>query len=167
LETGLLGDLPTSDVVLRLASGECVAIESKYSEWLVRRRSAVGRFKTKYFPEGRAVWSEAGLDACQAFAADIQAGHERFQWLNAAQLLKHALGLVRSGRGFELVYLYYDWPVGKAAAHLGEIERFGARVAPEIAFRAVTYQALFDTIARGDVDASYIGYLRRRYFPSR
>jgi len=167
LETGLPGDPPTSDVVLRLASGASVAVESKYSEWLVRRRSVVGRFKTKYFPVGRAVWSEAGLDACQALAADIQAGQERFQWLNATQLLKHALGLARTGRGFELVYLYYDWPAGSAATHLGELERFKARVTPEIVFRAVTYQALFETLATGAVDAGYVGYLRGRYFPPR
>jgi hypothetical protein len=119
LPTGLAGDPPTTDIALDLASGERVAIESKYGEWLVRRPRNKRVFKDKYFPPGAAgVWTAAGLPRCQALAADLQNGHERLKYFHAAQLLKHALGLAKGGHSrCVLVYLYYDWPARVAATH--------------------------------------------------
>jgi hypothetical protein len=96
LATGVEGDPPTSDVVLRLESGRVVAIESKFGEWLVRRASNRMDLKPKYFAGGRAIWRDAGLPRCQQLAEDLRAGRERFKHLHAAQLLKHALGLARA-----------------------------------------------------------------------
>ena len=166
LPTGVEGDPPTSDVVLRVASGRVVAIESKFGEWLVRRASNRGELKPKYFPPGRELWSEAGLTQCQALARELRAGRERFKHLHAAQLLKHALGLARTAGGdFELRYLYYEWPCGPAAAHRDELERFARRVGAEARFSASTYQGLFRALdADARVDRAYVEYLRTRYF---
>jgi hypothetical protein len=190
LATGVEGDPPTSDVVLRCGLGRVVAIESKFGEWLVRRASNRADLKPKYFPAGRALWREAGLPACQVLAEDLRDGRERFKHLHAAQLLKHALGLARAAGGapearavaeprevaeprgaaeprgsHELRYLYYEWPREPAPAHRAELERFARRVGAEIAFSASTYQDLYRALAAdARVDRAYLEYLRARYF---
>ena len=168
LPTGLTGDAPTADVALELGDGRYVAIESKYAEWLVRRPRSQRAFKDKYFPKTSdgGVWAAAGLPRCQALAEDLQAGRERCNFLHAPQLLKHALGLAKSGRGGSaLVYLYFDWPVREASTHRSELERVVARLAPELDLRVLTYQALFGSLrAASGVDTPYLDYLAERYF---
>jgi hypothetical protein len=166
LPTGLEGDPPMADVLLRWPSGQVAAIESKLGEWLVRRPRNKAVFKRKYFPPGEGVWAAAGLPVCQALAADIDSGRERYRWLHAAQLLKHALGLARFGApAWTLVYLYYDWPGREAAEHAAEIGRFAERIGAELRFRALSYQTLFAALRCEDsLDAEYRDYLERRYF---
>jgi hypothetical protein len=167
LPTGLEGDPPTADVLVRFPSGYAVAIESKFTEWLVRRPRNKAVLKTKYFPPGDEVWARRGLPRCQRLAERLQGGAERYRFLHAAQLLKHALGLAMAApRAFELRYLYYDWPAREAAEHRAEIERFAAAVAPELAFRATTYQSLVAALALDrSVERAYLDYLCARYFP--
>jgi Restriction Endonuclease associating with ARP len=175
LPTGVEGDPPTSDVVLRRDSGSVVAIESKFGEWLVRRPPNRTDLKPKYFVS--AFWTAAGLPHCQRLAEDLRAGRERFKHLHAAQLLKHALGLAREMRDgaaagvgaardtHELRYLYYEWPSRPAVEHRAEIERFAERVGDEIRFSASTYQDLYRALeADARVDRGYLEYLRARYF---
>lgn len=166
LPTGLEGDPPTADVALRWPSGGVAAIESKFCEWLVRRPRNKAVFKPKYFPPHGDVWRAAGLPRCQALAADIESGRERFRWLNAAQLLKHALGLARLGApAATLLYLYYDWPSREATEHAAEVARFAGRIAADCDFRVLTYQALYAALAADDaLDAGYRAYLAQRYF---
>lgn len=166
LPTGLPGDPPFVDVALFRPDGPCVAVESKYGEWLVPRRPGKRVFKDKYFPPGVGVWSAAGLPHCQALALDLQAGHERFKYLNAAQLLKHALGLAHGGlRTSALVYLYFDRDGKERARHGVELERVAARLAPELELQVTTYQALFGALrATPEVERAYIDYLAQRYF---
>jgi hypothetical protein len=166
LPTGLEGDPPTADVALRWPSGRIAAIESKFCEWLVRRPRNKAVFKRKYFPPAAEVWSAAGLPRCQELAADIDSGRERFRWLHAAQLLKHALGLERlAAPATTLMYLYYDWPSREATEHAAELARFARRVAADFDFRVCTYQALHAAlVAEGTLDARYHAYLTQRYF---
>ena len=123
-------------------------------------------FKDKYFPQGVAIWTAAGLPRCQSLAEDLQAGRERFKLLNAPQLLKHALGLKRTcAPGSVLVYLYYDREGREAVAHREEIERVLARLEPEVDLRVATYQALFRALrAEPTVARDYLDYLGQRYF---
>lgn len=166
LPTGLQGDPPTVDVALFLADGRLVAIESKYGEWLVRRPRNKAVLKPKYFPPSRRVWADAGLPACQTLAEDLQAGRVRFKHLHAGQLLKQALGLARAApSAFSILYLYFDWPGRTARTHAGELEDLAARLAGEIGFRALTYQALYARLREQEgVEAAYLQYLERRYF---
>lgn len=166
LPTGLAGDPPLADVALERADGSLVAIESKYAEWLVRRPRNKRVFKDKYFPQGGGVWAAAGLPLCQRLAEDLQSGRERFKYLHAAQLLKHALGLAKVGRATSvLVYLYYEWPIRDAALHRSELDRATARLAPEIDLRVLTYQAVFRSLRDAPgVDGAYLDYLAQRYF---
>jgi restriction endonuclease-like protein len=164
--TGVEGEPPYIDVALRFSSGRIVAIESKFSEWIARRRPSKADLKPKYFGATRALWSDSGLPQCQALAEGIRDGCERFSHLNAAQLLKHALGLARAAGGsFEIRYLYYDWHGRQAAAHRQEIAHFALCVGTEIPFKATTYQQLYGALKLdSEVDADYLDYLGARYF---
>jgi hypothetical protein len=166
LPTGLAGDPPLADVALRWPNGRLVAIESKLGEWLVRRPRNKRVFKEKYFPAGGPVWSAAGLPRCQSLADELQRGGERPKFLHAAQLLKHALGLAKSGAPERtLLYLYFDCPGRDAGTHRGELDRIVERLAPEIDLRVATYQELYRALAASqDVDPDYLRYLARRYF---
>jgi hypothetical protein len=165
LPTALPGDPPLSDVALRWTSGRIASIESKFGEWLVRRPPNKSGFKRKYFPAGVDLWTDAGRPRCQALALDIDAGGERFKYLHAAQLLKHALGLARTAPADStLLYLYYDWPGRERDVHAAELERFTAWVRPEVDFRALTYQAMFARLCGAMGRDDYCDYLRVRYF---
>jgi hypothetical protein len=166
LPTGLPGDPPTVDVALHRPDGRCVAVESKYAEWLAPRPRSQRVFKDKYFAGGIRAWQAAGLPLCQALAEDLQQGRERLKHLNAPQILKHALGLAVNGlRTSALVYLYYDRPGRESATHRAELERITARLQPEIDVRVTTYQALFGALrATPGLDRDYVDYLARRYF---
>lgn len=166
LPTGLPGDPPTVDVALHRPDGRCVAVESKFSEWVPRRPRGQRVFKDKYFAGGARVWEAAGLPLCQVLAEDLQAGRERPKHLNAPQLLKQALGLAVNGlRTSTLVYLYYDRPGRESAIHRAELERIVAQLEPEIELRVTTYQELFGALsAAPGLDREYLDYLKRRYF---
>lgn len=166
LPTGLPGDPPTVDVALYRPDGRWVAVESKYTEWLTPRPRRLRAFKDKYFAQGKQVWAAAGLPRCQALAEDLQDGRERLKHLNAAQLLKHALGLAHNRLSTStLVYLYYEAAGREAAPHRAEIDRVFERLAPEIELRVSTYQALFGALRDvPDLERDYVDYLARRYF---
>jgi hypothetical protein len=166
LPTGLPGEPPLADVALRFPSGRLVAIESKFGESLVRRPRNQRVFKDKYFPGGAGEWSAAGLPRCQALAEDLQSGRERLKFVHAAQVLKHVLGLARSGAPrWTLIYLYFDWPRPEAATHRAELARVLERIGREADVGAVTYQALWDSLcSSASVEPDYSSYLAARYF---
>ncbi len=89
----------------------------------------------------------------EAMRDALTSGREHFDFLDAAQLVKHAFGLVTQGRlkGKEpvLVYLFAEpekrgevlIPPTKFAKHRAEMSRFGAAVAnAQVAFRAISYR---------------------------
>lgn len=91
-----------------------------------------------------------------------------FSHLDAAQLVKHALGLrsaVQHGREYQgkrpvLVYLYSEpltWPDGRLidrnlrTRHRMEVDQFASAVVGcEVEFCALSYSALLDTWSRSD-----------------
>lgn len=164
-DTGLPGSPPNLDVALELDSGSVVGIESKFTEWLMPKRAHRQAFKDKYFEGGKTLWADRGLTRCQALAGDMLAGRSAFRYLDAAQLLKHALGLAtqRAGR-CQLAYLYMDIPCPASEAHREEIDRFAERIDAALAFSAESYQALVRRMsAILGVDPEYLRYLRLRY----
>lgn len=163
---GLPGHPPNLDVVLELTSGTIVGIESKFTEWLTPKRGAKNVLKDKYFEGGVQWWRNGGLPKCQALAAMLKNGEERFRFLDVPQLLKHALGLAtaRPAR-FELHYLYFDAPGPASRAQREELARFAERVGAELGFRVLTYQELYRRLcACGRIESSYLRYLGERYF---
>lgn len=89
----------------------------------------------------------------EAMRDALSGGKERFDFLDAAQLVKHAFGLVtqgrRKGKKPVLVYLFAEpekrgeasIPPAVFARHRAEIARFGAAVAnAQVMFHAVSYR---------------------------
>lgn len=165
--TGLEGNPPNLDVAVRLRTGDTLAIESKFCEWMTPKSSSKPPFKDKYFSPIANLWWRAGLPHCQQLADDMQSGALQFMHLDAPQLLKHALGLgTNLKQRFALWYLWYDWPSRESEKHRRELELFAARVGGELRFRALTYLELFHALrqrCRGD-HSSYAEYLQDRYF---
>jgi hypothetical protein len=168
--TGLDGTPPNLDVAIRRDSGFVTGIESKFTEWLASKSPNKELFKEKYFKGKQApisLWASVGLMKCQALAEAMQARAVHFRHLDAAQLLKHALGLGTQHRGqFSLYYLFYDLPGDKSAMHRREVQAFAAAVGTELGFKWGTYQDLFARLSRvvAQKHPSYLEYLRYRYF---
>ncbi len=165
--TGLPGNAPNLDVVLTLASGHIVGVESKFTEWMTPKAKDYVPFRDAYFPGQPGLWAALNLPKCQELAEAMFVGRQRFRHLDSAQLLKHALGLARHSQGrFSLLYIYFDWPCTAREPHLLELDSFSALVGAEIGFRPLSYQALFAKL-QGELhpeDARYRDYLRNRYF---
>ena len=164
--TGVGPRSPNLDVVLFLAGDALVAIESKFTEPFGGGRKNL--IQEKYFANGKKRWSQAGLPHCQKLAENLL--DENYKYLDAAQLLKHMLGLANANkRQWKLLYLWFD-PGGSAGEkHQKEIDHFidavngdGKKVC------AMTYQSLFNRLsAIPDAQhehADYKNYLAQRYF---
>lgn len=166
LPTGLEGTPPNLDLLLTLDSGERVGVESKFTE-LYSGQASTPPFKAKYFPAGNGLWRIRGLPHCQDMAEGMRRGALEFSVLNAAQLLKHALGLATGfGDRARLLYLYFDSDGPKGSAHRAEVERFKDLLAGELAFIGISYQDVFARLRPrlGPADTAYGEYLQNRYF---
>jgi restriction endonuclease-like protein len=165
--TGLPGIPPNLDLELVLSDGTVVAVESKFTEWLTRKRGDGERFKAKYFANGSLHWAQRKLPGCQKLAEELNSKQCHYEFLDAPQLLKHALGLAtQRGDKFSLLYLYFDFSGTPATTHKAELSDFSRRLDPHLRFRAMSYQQLFDGLKRyaGSDHSSYLGYLGDRYF---
>jgi len=166
-KTGLSGTPPHLDVVLPQGDDRIFAIESKYTEWLSPKSSLKPVFREAYLSDEANLWAGVGLPGCQRLAQDMQDQKTFFMHLDAAQLLKHALGLAKQkGAIFSLGYLYYDWACEEGEVHRREIETFQRRVGEEIPFVPMPYQTLFRRLieACGSDHIEYQTYLHERYF---
>lgn len=165
--TNLEGSPPNLDLAIELISGMTVGVESKFSEWLTPKPPKKEYFKPKYFPGGKFIWKDQGLSGCQELALSIHRGVEKYRYLDAAQLLKHALGLATQlSNRFVLYYLYYDWSCPQSEQHKKELERFTNLLGEELRLQTLTYQELFSRLssAPDKIDGGYLSYLRKRYF---
>ncbi|HEV1993072.1 MAG TPA: hypothetical protein VGR03_01965 [Candidatus Acidoferrum sp.] len=166
--TGLPGSPPNLDLAFVLADRQTVAVESKFAEPYARANQAA-LFKRKYFPTGNGLWHDRALPRCQRLAVRLHRGELQFQYLNAAQLLKHILGLAQPSVGqFTLFYLWYAVPSDEERQHGAEIKAFADEIGSELDFRALTYQELFSSALRnlGAEHVAYLSYIGERYFPA-
>ncbi len=122
-------------------SHEVVAIESKLTEILKEHKQEIGK---KYFSDS-ILKNYKGLEE---LAHDVDSGKEQFTYLNAAQLIKHALGLLSRGVPFHLGYIYNEH--FSSEKHYKEVSRFTNRISEVIGdrcwFFTTTYQAAFKRI---------------------
>jgi hypothetical protein len=164
--TGLEGGPANLDICVERANGSLVGVESKFTEWLTPKPASKEYFKQKYFPADRGVWESVGLRGAQRLAQDIHARAKHFRYLDAPQLLKHALGLAVSKRPFALYYLYYDCAGREAELHWAEIQDFQHRVGEDFPFHVGTYQQVYKRIREqaAEFDSAYLAYLDARYF---
>ncbi len=144
--TGLPGTNPTLDVVLDGGDGPVIAIEAKFTEPYYHRRPA-NTFRPSYF-ESDPLWE--GLPHLREMALALTSGELKYEFLHAAQLIKHALGLSRAHKtyGFSLKYVWFDGADAVSEAHRSEIEDFTLLASQDIHFTAVDYRALASLSAR-------------------
>jgi hypothetical protein len=159
---------PNLDLLLTLADGERIGIESKFVE-PYRSPGVDSAISLKYFPPGsqQGHWSGVGLENAQLLVNEMRG---RWDYLDTPQILKHLLGL-RSEKPkatTRLVYLWFETRLADAAAHRGEIARFGELIQnDDVVFFAMSYQELFDRLMQSNTQPTpeWGAYLRQRYFP--
>ena len=163
--TGLGGTPPNLDMVIERGE-RVIAVESKCTEHLSPH---VADFAESYLDE----ISDARCDTawyCELLR--LVDAPRAYRWLDAAQLIKHALGLMRTypDRSVTLLYLFWE-PLNAVdyahfAEHRREVAAFAERVAgPALVFESMTYADLW---ASWDADVSrwlraHLRELRERY----
>ena len=161
--TGLRGTPPTLDCVV---DGPAVlAVESKCTETFDRHDAS---FSTAY--------NEAMTSAHASWRAEYRRLVEdpnRYRHFDAAQLVKHYLGLRRrfEGRPLTLAYLYWTpanlEEIPACSIHVAELAEFRTRVRdPKMRFIAMSYRELWDdwsSPSRPPWLRRHVAALRRRY----
>jgi hypothetical protein len=151
---------------LDVAIGELLplAIECKFTEPYETEKS--GDFlKDAYFDGGLKRWTAEGLPECQRMAEAL--GKDlRFRRLDAAQLLKHLLGIAYSTKATpRLLCLWFDDGSDQAREHCAELEQFAGSLDKAVEFATLSYQEAFATLRRGrEPRPGYFQYLGERYF---
>ena len=158
---------PNIDVVIEFQKGgrdRVFAIECKFTE--AYSTCSHNGFKRKYF-EHEDVWQN--LSKTRILAEGIECHRKCFEYLDAAQLIKHILGLNRNHVlthvPYRLLYLWYDAFGEPGQKHRKEIEEFAEVVCSDgVLFHATTYQELIKRLARHREDhPEYVSYLTERY----
>ncbi|MBK8245850.1 MAG: hypothetical protein IPK85_00320 [Gemmatimonadetes bacterium] len=154
---------PNLDLLLELADGRLVGVESKFAE---PYRSATGHrtLSPRYLPEGQRLWMEAGLPGAQALADTLSPD---WKHLDAPQLLKHMLGLASMRtprRADSLLYLWFDTDRDDARNHAAEVDCFASHVAGDaVHFLNVTYQQAFARLGNIEPRPGWWEYVEGRY----
>ncbi|AFL89313.1 hypothetical protein Terro_3081 [Terriglobus roseus DSM 18391] len=158
--TGLRGTAPHLDL---LATGpSIVAVESKCTEWMSRKAAQFSpAYDTLEKTHGHSPWF-----------TQIRMSRDkpnRYSFLDSAQLIKHALGLITryEARPVELFYLYWEprnadeW--SQCAVHRAEAKDLASQVGnASVTLRALSYLELWSEWEVKDAPA-HLPYLRTRY----
>lgn len=158
--TGLRGIPPHLDLIAE--SEVPVAIESKCTEWMEPKTA---KFSTSYdrlkSSHGNSVWFEQ--------IRQLRIQPNQYLFLDAAQLVKHALGLISmyGSQNVNLIYLFWEpsnaevW--AECRSHRSEAEVFAMTVAnSNIRLLPMSYRDLWAEWERGQ-PPSHLSYLRTRY----
>jgi hypothetical protein len=162
---GVKGHAPNLDVVFRTNAGGLFAVESKFTEPYSDGKNNF--LKPGYFASSRRVWADSQLEDCQQLAESLRVGSIKFSLLDAAQLLKHMLGLSKVGVPWVLCYLWFDVGGDAGTQHQLEIEKFDLALGADAKhFKHLSYQQLFRRVVETAPaeHAQYLKYLRQRYF---
>lgn len=140
------------------------AIESKFTEPYGNSHEGL----REAYIRNESLWTE--LPNLYDLAKQISPDNKLFKHLDAAQLVKHILGLSANYREkrvkFRLLYLWYDVLGEEGAEHRREIEQFASIAKKDnILFRHITYQEVIATLAKDyrEGNEAYIDYLTERY----
>jgi hypothetical protein len=139
--TGLPGTPPTLDC---LVDGQSVlAVESKCTEQF-------SAHEAKFQPAYRRVVAETASRAWREEYERLVEDPRRYRFLDAAQLIKHYLGLKTqfNDRAVTLAYIYWEPAnadeVPQCLVHRAEAQAFAAVVAdPRVRFRQMSYPTLW------------------------
>ena len=158
--TGLDGTPPTLDL---LAEGDLpVAVESKCTEWMEVTKAVFSPSYDSLLPShGHSPWFKQ--------MEQLRDAPDRYRFLDAAQLIKHAFGLLNRYGAIKarLVYLYWEpcneeiWP--ECRRHRKEADDLAAKVEQSnVQLIPMSYRELWaEWERRGPSD--HLQYLRTRY----
>jgi len=165
LAIGLRGTPPHLDVLAE-AERNVVAVESKCTEYLADHSAS---FKDVY----KAKVLELAHDSWALEYERLIENPRRFRFLNAAQLVKHYLGIKNQLGDRQSVLLYLYWEPSNPdnapvfAAHREEVARFAAELAdPKVQFQSFSYPELWsewETQQNSSWLALHVKELRQRY----
>ena len=152
---------PHIDVAIRESTCFTYAFEVKFIE---PYRDKPKKLAAAYLKD-ESLWHK--LPGLHQLAKELAGGSRKFQHLDAAQLVKHALGLRKqAGRSFCLTYLWYDALGESGNKHREEIKQF-AQIAKQdgIRFGHITCQEAIANIAKYfyQGNEAYCDYLIERY----
>jgi hypothetical protein len=157
--SGLRGTPPTLDCVVDGA--HVLAIESKCTETFEPHRAEFAAAYAELMSKAHASWTAE----YQRLIEDPR----RYRYLDAAQLVKHYLGLRHqfTDRYVTLAYLYWEPAnaehVPACVVHAAEVREFAKRVDDaHITFVGMSYRALWDEWAQLGY-GEHVVALRRRY----
>jgi hypothetical protein len=156
---------PNLDVLLE-ADDRVVAVESKLTEHLAGHERA--RFADRY----DVAVAELAAPAWREAYALLRREPERFAFLNAAQIVKHYLGLKQAQRAdprpVTLTYLFWEptnaAEISACERHRRELDELEALVDdPLVTFEALSYPQLWDAWDADDALDGHVERLRERY----
>jgi hypothetical protein len=154
---------PNIDIAIIDFQSKVFAIESKFTEpYASGKHTGIDK---KYIDDA-SFWN--GLSNLYELAQKICPDNNKFHYLDAAQLIKHILGLKNKHKksGFQLLYLWYDVVGQDGAGHRKEIEQF-AEIAKRdsIQFSHMTYQEVIIKLAQNFYagNEEYCNYMKDRY----
>lgn len=161
--TGVGPRSPNLDVVIRGSDRQLLAIESKFCEPFGSKSQML---QDKYFPEGEGRWRLAGLPGAEEAARSLRLANT-FRFLDAAQLLKHMLGLAQTRMDWHLLLLWFvpSQEVGQAMD--AEASRFKQLLGSDSGrFSWLSYHDLWNRLQPmlHAEDWAYAEYLGQRYF---
>lgn len=141
--TGLGGTPPHLDFLAQSVADNVVATESKATEYLEAHR-------TDFVPSYSAKCWPSGVEPYVAMMRELQTNPSRFVHLDAAQLVKHGLGLASRVGQHEVTLLYLFWEpencdsYSEFGLHRKEVEQFArAVIGASIKFSWKTYLELW------------------------
>ena len=163
--TGLRGKMPNLDILLE-GKTSIIGIESKLTEYL-------SRHPTNFSPAYEQIDDERRETAWFTEMRCLMKKPNSYIWLNAAQLVKHALGLAHTFRGKTVILLYLYWEPRNPDSHSiflehrSEIQEFTERVASSSpSFRAISYPELWSSWEQTAPDwlMKHLNDLKSRYW---
>jgi Protein of unknown function (DUF429) len=158
--TGLGGIPPTLDFLIE--SDDVLAIELKCTETFVAHeavfRESYRSLASRMYPSWRREY--------EALAEDPR----RYRFLDAAQLIKHYLGIKRAFEGRAVVFGYLYWEpldglhLPPCAVHRAELAEFSRRLAdPRVRFQPLSCEQLWDEWSSDPRLSDHAAALRERY----
>jgi hypothetical protein len=168
LSTGI--STPNLDFYLR--NGDAIiGVESKFTE-LLKPKAPCNCNLAKYLNRSELAFLPGGY---MALIVDYNARQDEL-YLDAAQLLKHGMGLINKALALfgaydkaqvTLVYIFWEpenWrDFDVYAKHRAEIAEFHEKLSPFITFVPTPYREFWDMFAQVPLFRDHIAALRRRY----
>lgn len=158
---------PNIDVVIYNKESkdiQVLAIESKFSEAYSSKKTE-GLNET-YITKDEEQWKD--IPNLYKLAKEIFPKNDKYNFLDAAQLIRHILGLKKEyeKKGFRFLYLWYDVPGKEGCKHREELEEF-TEIAKQdgIHFHTMTYQKLIIRLNENfyEGNEAYLDYISERY----